>query len=292
MEGFDISLGRGLKPAFDDAPLRYRCQIDGVDYLHLRGCQNGDLFITRHGWPCSDCLFPDRWFTGEQFKKSGRALAGATGAVYRVPVAHRASPRFALVAKFSRFGQDVGITVVGEQSGDAEFMARVDQAEFLPPFEEFGNLMRLRKMCRGQFVTMAPLAIYSPPTRYLTWQLGRKPHLQETYSRRLIDSQSGGEEAITYDWERLYVLLYRWMDGVDAEQAGNAGLISRERMAEWTRAMTRTLARMNWVVLDHKPRHLILRTDRKTRRVLMRNALPVIGLVDYELLCPLGKSQE
>ncbi|HSP43681.1 MAG TPA: hypothetical protein VLO11_12470 [Luteolibacter sp.] len=286
MEGFDLRLGRGLKPAFDDAPERFRRRIDGVDYLHLKGQQNGDLYITRHGWPCANCLLPERWFAGEQFRKPGRALAGATGAVYRVPVAHPANSRFALVVKFSRFGQDVGITVADELIGDAGFMARVDHAEFLPPFEEFGNLMRLRRQCRGHFVTKAPLAIYSPPTRYLAWQLGRKPHLQGTYGRRLLASQDRGENVVEYDWERIYILLYRWMDGVDAEQAHAAGCISQDRMIDWTRDTATILRQLGWLVLDHKPRHLILRPHRKTRRILMRHGQPVFGLIDYELLYP------
>jgi hypothetical protein len=286
MEGFDLSLGRGLKPAFDAAPGRFRRRIAGVDYIHLKGRQNGDLFITRHGWPCADCLLPERWFTGEQFRKPGRALAGATGAVYRVPVAHPANPRFALVVKFSRFGQDVGITVADELIGNADFMARVDEAMFLPPFEEFGNLMRLRESCRSRFVTKAPLAIYMPPTRYLGWQLGRKAHLQSTYQRRLLTSQDGNAHAVDYNWDRLYILLYRWMDGIDAEQAQAAGLIPRERMIEWTRSVAADLQQLGWMVLDHKPRHLILRTHRKTRRILKRHSRPLLGLVDYELLVP------
>jgi hypothetical protein len=185
MEGFDLTLGRGLKPGFDEAQACFRRRIGGVDYLHLRGRQNGDLYLTRHGWPCADCLLPERWFTGEQFRKPGQALAGATGAVYRVPTAHPARKGFALVVKFSRFGQDVGITVVDELIANRQFMARVDHAEFLPPFEEFANLERLRGQCRGLFATKAPLAIYSPPTRYLAWQLGRKNHLQWTYRRQL-----------------------------------------------------------------------------------------------------------
>lgn len=286
MEGFDLRLGRGLKPAFDEAPGNFRRRIDGVDYIHLKGRQNGDLYVTRHGWPFAECLLPERWFTGEQFRKPGQALAGATGAVYRVPVAHPVNRRFALVVKFSRFGQDVGITVADELIGDAAFMARVDNAEFLPPFEEFGNLMRLRRQCRGLFVTKAPLAVYSPPTRYLAWRLGRKPHLQGTYDRRLLASQEDGDDKIEYDWERIYILLYRWMDGTDAEQAHAAGLIARERMIDWTRDTATTLQQLGWVVLDHKPRHLILRPHRKTRRILMRHSRPVFGLIDYELLYP------
>lgn len=292
MEGFDLSLGKGLKPPFDDAPVRFRRRIAGVDYLHLKGRQSGDLYITRSGWPVAPSILPERWFTGSQFRKPGRALAGATGAVYRVPVAHPIQSNFAIVVKFSRFGQDVGLTVVGhELNADAEFMSRVDHAEFLPPFEEFGNLMRLRAQCRGYFVTQSPLAIYSPPTRYHAWQLGRKSHLQSTYAHRLLKSQDPSEkgETVEYAWERIYILLYRWMDGIDAVQASRAGLIFEPRMADWTRQVAAVLRQLGWVVLDHKPRHLILRQGKRTQSLLMRGETPVFGLVDYELLVPASK---
>jgi len=286
MEGFDPSLGRGIKPDFNEAPERFRRRIDGVDYLHLRGRQNGDLYVTRHGWPIVHSLLPGQWFTGEQFRKPGQALAGATGAVYRVPVAHPANPRFALVVKFSRFGQDVGITVADELIADPKFMAQVDQAEFLPPFAEFAHLERLRGQCRGLFRTMTPLAIYSPPTRYLAWQLGRKNHLQWTYRRQLDASQGSDSTAtkVEYDWERIYILLYRWIDGVDLEQAQVAGLVSQDQMVEWTRGAAASLAGLGWVVLDHKPRHLIVRPIGKKRGILRRHDKPVLGLIDYELL--------
>jgi hypothetical protein len=289
MEGFDLSLGKGRKPLFDDAPDRFRRRISGVDYLHLKGRQTGNLFITRAGWPVASSILPERWFTGAQFSKPGQALAGATGAVYRVPVAHPVRSNFALVVKFSRFGQEVGLTVVGRDLNEnADFMSRVDHAEFLPPFEEFGNLMRLRSQCRGHFVTKAPLAIYSPPTRYLAWQLGRKSHLESTYAHRLSTSQgrSGTAEKVGYDWERIYILLYRWMDGIDAEQAFGAGLISEPRMINWTLQVAADLRQLGWVVLDHKPRHLILRQQKEARSPLVRRGAPVLGLVDYELLYP------
>ncbi len=289
MEGFDLSLGKGLKPLFDEVPVRFRRRIDGVDYLHLKGRQSGDLFITREGWPAASSILPERWFTGAQFSKPGQALAGATGAVYRVPVAHPARSDFAIVVKFSRFGQDVGLTVVSrELSADADFMSRVEYAEFLPPFEEFGNLMRLRAQCRGHLVTQTPLAIYSPPTRHQAWELGRKCHLQSTYTHRLRESQGPADEieTVEYAWERLYILLYRWMDGIDVEQAYGAGLISEPRMSEWTLKVAAVLRQLGWVVLDHKPRHLILRQRKMERSPLMRRGVPVLGLVDYELLFP------
>jgi hypothetical protein len=289
MEGFDLHLARGLRSAFDDAPARYRKRVSGVDYLHLRGRQGGDLFFTREGWPMASCLAPERWFTGGQFRKPGQALAGATGAVYRVPVPHPArNDGFALVVKFSRFGQDVGLTVADKLIGGASFEEKMATAEFLPPFEEFANLSRLREQCRGKFATKAPLAIYSPPTRYHAWQLGRKEHLQWTYEQQLRASQETGDDEVFYDWERIYILLYRWMDGIDAEQAHRCGLLTLSQMSDLTREMADTLLSMGWCVLDHKPRHLIVRQHRKTRRLLARGDRPILGLIDYELLVPVS----
>ncbi len=289
MEAFDLRLGRGRKPPFDEAPAGFRRRVSGVDYLHLKGRQSGDMFVTRAGWPIAAEILPEKWFVGDAFRKPGRALAGATGAVYRVPVAHPVRNNFSLVVKFSRFGQDVGITLAGQElTSDEALMARVDRAEFLPPFEEFGNLERLREKARGRIATMTPLAIYSPPTRYHAWQLGRKTHLQGTYDKQLLASQEsvGAESPITYEWERIYILLYQWIDGMDAEQAHGAGLVSKTQMADWTRETAAFLRGIGWLVLDHKPRHLIVRQHRKTRRLLMRRGKPVLGLIDYELLVP------
>ena len=159
-------------------------------------------------------------------------------------------------------------------------------AEFLPPFEEFGNLCRLREQSRGRFATKAPLAIYSPPTRHLAWQLGRKSHLQWAYERQLGASQDEADGKVAYDFEWLYILLYRWMDGIDAEQAHRCGQLSLTQMSRLTRDMADTLRKLGWYVLDHKPRHLIVRQHHKTRRLLNRGGHTVLGLVDYELLYP------
>ena len=286
MEGFDINLSRSLIPSFDEAPTRFRRCISGVEYLHVRGLQGGDLFVTREGWANASCLVPDRWFTGGKFCKPGQALAGATGAVYRVPVAHAARDDFALVVKFSRFGQDVGITAADGVIDDPGLQERMDAAEFLPPFEEFANLYQLRSQCRGIFATQAPLAIYSPPARYLAWQLGRKSHLQWAYERQLGASQDETGTKVEYDFERLYILLYRWLGGIDVEHANHAGVIPASEMIRLTRAAADTLRGLGWCVLDHKPRHLLVRQQQKTGCFISRKGRVVLGLVDYELLYP------
>lgn len=58
-------------------------------------------------------------------------------------------------------------------------------------------------------------------------------------------------------------------------------------MSELTRDSAALLRRLGWMVLDHKPRHLILRQHHRTRQLLVRHGKPVLGLVDYELLVPI-----
>lgn len=289
MEGFELTLVRGHKPSFAAAPDTHRRRLFGVDYLHLKGRQNGDLFVTAHGWPIASTLLPDQWFGGEQFCKPGRALAGATGAVYRVPVPHPARHDYTLVVKFSRFGQDAGNMATAWRGGPPA--ARWEDfagTDFLPPFEEFGNLTRLRAQARGCFATQVPLAIYSPPSRYLAWQLGRKAPLEARYNHRMRREQAHAPgPPVTYDWERLYILLYGWLEGADAEEAARHGAISAAKMTALTRESGQELARLGWVVLDHKPRHVILRPMGPGFEVLRRGGRVCYGLIDYELLYPL-----
>jgi hypothetical protein len=289
MEGFDLTFARGRKPGFAAAPAAHHRRLFGVDYLHLKGRQNGDLFITPHGWPIAGALLPDQWFGGQQFCKPGRALAGATGAVYRVPVPHPARRNYTLVVKFSRFGQDAGDMATAWDGGlPAALREDFVGTDFLPPFEEFGNLARLRTQARGRFATQVPLAIYSPPTRYLAWQMGRKSHLEARYNQRMRREQAGTPEpVVTYDWERLYILLYGWLEGVDAEEAARHGVVNADQMTALTHESGQELTRLGWVVLDHKPRHVILRPLGRGFEVLRRQGRPWYGLIDYELLYPL-----
>ena len=287
MEQFNYKFGKIYQPAFDRVPAEHRFNLFGVDYVRLVGKQGGDLYVTRHGWGCLESVMPGAWFVGGRFKKVGRALAGATGAVYRVPVAHRARDDFALVAKFSRAAQDISVTLVGRGDHlDAEERARVEEAEFLSPFEEFGNLVQLRTAAKSAIPTKHPLAIYSPPTRYLDWELGRKSYVCARMSRALEASQRDAPNGhlVKYDWERLYILLYRWIDGIDAEAAMQAGMISKDQMIALGQEARVRMRRLGWMVCDHKPRHVIVRHTRERTSLLRRNQEVAWALIDYELL--------
>ncbi|MCC7406695.1 MAG: hypothetical protein IT442_01400 [Phycisphaeraceae bacterium] len=291
MEAYDWTFSRGRKPAFDLVPARHRVRLFDVDYVHLRGLQSGDLFVTRSGWPLIECLVPGRWFVGERFSRVGRALAGATGAVYRVPVEHPRDDDFALVVKFCRFGQDALVTSVDPTViADPVLRQRFAGAEFLSPFEEFGNLMRLRQAAGSRIRTKRPLAIFSPATRHLDWELGRKPYLQHMYSARLLASQAHlpPDQRLDYSWERIYVLLYHWIDGLDAVEAAKQGLLDAAQVERLTVLTRDTLLGAGWVVLDHKPRHVIVRPSSCGPGALTRHDQVVWAIVDYELLMPAG----
>lgn len=286
MEGYDWAFDRGRHLRFDEVPAEHRRTIYGVDYIHLRGMQSGDLFLTRWGWPQVPHLTPDRWFTGQRFSRVGRALAGATGAVYRVPVEHPRAPDFALVVKFSRFAQDSGVTRFDPGPADRpEDADRFLGAEFLSPFEEFANLVQLRNDARPPIYTKRPLAIYSPATRHLEWELARKSFIFKLGSKDLLQNQTHHSSVapVTYDAERLYVLLYHWIDGIDATQAYRANLLSQSTVHELTDLARTRVRQAGWVVADHKPHHVIVRTDRDGK-LLRRHGQILWGLVDFELL--------
>jgi len=288
LERFDYRFHRHHQRAFDDAPQALRRRVFGVDYLQLRGKQSGDLFVTRHGWPVLGSLAPSQWFLGERLRKVGRALFGATGAVYRVPVPHPARPQFALVVKFNRFAQEALVSIAPGEISDWVERDRIAASEFLSPFEEFANLERLRARAGSRIPTKAPLAIYCPATRYLDWQLGRRSHRRWWYDRVLREDQAAipEENRVRYDWERMYILLYRWIDGMDAEAAYQQGYLSDEGLRRLTSDAREALRTLGWDVLDHKPRHIIVRASPEPNRLLERAGRPLWALVDYELLMP------
>lgn len=288
MERFDYTFRRGIKPAFEDVPAAHKLKLFDVDYVHLKGRQGGEFFVTPHGWTAMDSLLPQHWFVGRRFCKVGRALAGATGAVYRVPVPHKTREDFALVVKFSRFCQHVGVTAVDPAMNlNEEQIFRIESSHFLSPFEEFGNLYKLRKSAGTQIPTKAPLAIYSPPSRYLDWQLGRESHLKDFHSKRLLNSQDHlpEDQRMDFDWERQYIVLYRWINGIDAEQAVDKGLIDMGQMSKLAREARDAMASHGWEVMDHKPRHVILRQDKDGQLIPRKDSL-LWALIDYELLYP------
>ncbi len=289
MEAYEFSLQQGRLPAFDVVASPNRRRIHGVDYVYLRGLKGGEFYFTRDGWSMAESLLPCHWHDDQRFCRVGRALPGATGSVYRVPVPHRLRGSVDIVVKFCRFGQDVGLTTIGPGSEFPWPEEILNDAEFLGPFEEFGAIDTLRRRARGapRIRTKRPLAIHVPPTLYAGWQLGRADYRLNRQMRALDADQEDRDPAVRvrYDPERMYVMLYSWVDGIDAEQAAASGMISHERMMQLGREAAEAVAAHGFAVLDHKPRHVIVRA-RRYGELLRRHGRIAFALVDYELLVP------
>jgi hypothetical protein len=279
----------GALPAFDEAPPAARRRAFGVDYLAIRGMQGGELYFTRAGWARAPSLLPRVWFDNERFLRIGKALQKATGSVYLVPVPHPARGRVGVVVKFCRFGQDVGCTRIEPGLLPAAVAPLVSGAEFAGPFEEFGLLARLRAF-RGphgeRFRTKIPLVIYCPPTRYVPWRLGRDQSRCWRHDRVLADGQESmpPSRRIVHHWDRIYVMLYQWIEGIDLEEAGANNLLTEEEVGAFTMQVARDLLAAGFAVTDHKARHIIVRPDPGSGRLVRRGGRIACSLIDYELL--------
>ena len=286
MERFRLRKHRGRRPSFDALPAAQRRRAFGVDYAWVRGLQGGELFFTRQGWAIAESLLPEQWFDDERYRRVGRALPGATAAIYHVPIRHPRRSRYGLVVRFSRFAQDVGFTYSDASTRFGWPDERLPAAAFNDPFSEFGLLHQLRQASHGRIRTKHPLLIYCPCTHYESWRLGRDPRRVIAGRHRLALDQEHVTDCprITLEPERLYILVYQWIDGVDLERAGLDQSLPVEMVETFTREVAQTLLSTGFAVLDHKPRHIILRVNRTGSDWLRRHEEWSWALIDYELL--------
>jgi hypothetical protein len=230
---------------------------------------------------------PEQWFLAEQYARRGSRLPGATGAVYRVDTGVPDGERLTLVVKFSRFAQDLDQALAALLHGAGR--ESVFGAQWNDPFEELGVLAELRRARRAgapRVLTKRPLAIYCPPGEHRRWQLARSGTLLAGARERLgRDQRDHGDAGPVHLHElRQYVLLYEWVQGLDAEQWHQAGALSQAEMESLNARVAHELALNGFRVLDHKPRHIILRQRRATDELLRRRGELVYALVDFELL--------
>lgn len=274
---------------FDAIPAELKLRVFGVEYVCLDLADGAQLFVTRHGWPLLDHLWPVRWFEGRPYAQRGQRLPGSTGNVYRIATWNDEGRRADLVVKFSRFAQDAPLHIKSTFPTDVP-QEVIDGARFNSPFEEFGLLMDLR---RGRFgpqglriLTKRPLAIFSPQQEYQLWQLGRSQFWFQSHQRALLRDQleTGLPSAVELNIKRNYIMLFGWVDGLNAEDCFDQGLLDETELRNLTYRVTEELRGKGFYVLDNKPKHFILRPRRGRRELLRRNGKLVYLLVDFELL--------
>jgi len=272
---------------FDRLPAQRKVRAFGVEYGHVRPEGGGDLYITAHGWPRREELLPANWYADDWFARQGERLAGATGSVYHVATRPAGGRSTDLVVKFSRVAQEISITVATSFPDHVppEVLAN---ARFNSPMEEFGLLMDLRREAlrpgRPRLLAQRPLAIFAPPETFDLWQLGRSRSRLHPHLRLLEEDQGSAGKAIEFDIKRIYVVLYGWIKGSDAEVCLQSGLIGKDELCALTARVNHELETCGFRVLDNKPKHFILRKRRDGRAMRDRAGRLVYGLVDFELL--------
>ena len=287
MDNKSTPAGNNDRPPFQILPPVRRARLFGVDYALCPQPDGGELYITWQAWHWLDYLRPPRWWNADSLTVTGERLGGSTGTVYRVRSTPPGQPPRDLVVKFSRVAQDVPL-FIPDAFLDTLPRDAVATARFLGPFAEFGLIHELRDSIFNhgdrRLRTKVPLAIYSPPERYPLWQTGRHPDIFRSHLHAMAHEQfENGLARVSLDIERDYLEIFAWVDGIDAEEAFNRGLIRKDDLAPLTRSANLTLSRLGYRVLDNKPRHLIVR-PMPDGTLLRRHGRIVYSMIDFELL--------
>lgn len=264
---------RDLMPAPDKMQMPRQAvlvRVLGVDYVHLRTPDGGDLYVTRHGVPHVRHLMPENWHEQAWFERHRQRLEG-TAAVYKVPTKPVEGKSIALVVKYCRVGQDVPLAT--------HIIYSVLNAEFNSPFEEFSLVEEMRLSEHGPadlaIFPKLPLAIYVPPERMQLWQMGR--------SEWRIASKIAQHPGIEIDILRDYIMVYGWIHGVDAVEAHGLGLLNGEELEALTRRVTAEMHGKGFRMLDMKPKHIVVFPG-ANGGLLGENGRVHYRVLDFELL--------
>ena len=276
-------------PGTIDDVARLECaRVFGVEYARIIEADGGELFVTRYGWPLVEHCRPAAWYHGHRYAEVGVKLTGGTGSVYRVPTVGRRGREVALVVKFSRFAQDVPLLITDDASRHITRDA-VANARFNSPFEEFGILNELRVGRFGpahlRVRTKRPLAIYCPPHQESMWRLGRTDSRFDSYRRRQqYDQEKAADmERADLHGDRVYVMIFAFVKGENAESLYERGVLSDDELHKLSDRISDEVYEKGFLVLDHKPKHIILRLG-KDGRPIRRDGKCAYTIVDFELM--------
>lgn len=278
-----------LDVSFEQLPEEHRVCVYGVNYARFVLDSGGELYFTHDGWSLSTLVLPKAWFAEQRYATQGESLEGATGTVYRLATAMPLGATHDVVVKFSRMAQHVPL-FFDRESNPYVPLSLQENIYFNDPFEEFALALELRGGRYGppaiRMRVKKPLAIYCPPTEYESWQMGRKEYMFNQSALRLQQDQARrhNSEPVTLHRNRDYIVLYQWVKGLDAEHMFQKGLLDEAGLRALHDRVNRELLLKGFVMLDNKPRHVILRERRKRGELLSRNAALTYALVDFELL--------
>jgi len=250
-----------------------------VDYVHAKTGDGGDIYVTRHGLPFIGHMEPENWYTPKWFKANREKLAG-TSTVYKVKTKPVGGKSLDMVVKWCRMGQDVPL--------ETKIIEDVLRAEFNSPFEEFSLVEELRANSYGpqdlKIMLQKPLAVYVPPERLQLWQTGR--------SKAKIMSKIAKHPGIEIDILRQYILIYKWVRGLNAVAAFDQAGLPDKKLSEFTQQIINDLRLKGYRVLDQKPAHFIMRPRPDGSMLHRRDRGMPYALVDFELLERMPEHEE
>jgi hypothetical protein len=241
-----------------------------ISYIHIKLRNSGDLYLTKYGMPFIENLKPVNFLTDSEWFANNSLRLSGTGFTYKVKTKTINERNLEIVIKWNRMGQDI--------PGAWEY-SQLLNAEFNSPFEEFSLVMELRDSkyeSPGRIITQQPLAIYVPSERKELWQTGRR----EDKMKLKIDRH----HEIKLDMLRPYLVVYKWIKGIDASEACLKGIISDEKVRQLTLDVERDMEHKGFIVRDSKPHHIIIRQKADGDLYLDKENKILYALVDYELL--------
>ena len=254
-------------------------RILNVNYAHKKYDNGDDLYVTEYGLPFFNLLDPNNFLIDKEWFRNNSMRLSGSGTTYKVMTKRVDNRSRNIVIKYNRMGQEVP---------GAERWQELGNAEFNSPFEEFSLVMELKHTKNetpGNVITQKPLAIYVPVKRIELERTGRiKYKLQsklETH-RRYVE----------LDIFRAYVVIYEWINGIDAAHACDEEVIDEVLMMKLTSEVEEEMRLNGFVTRDNKPHHIIIRPDKNGGLKKDRSGNVLRAVIDYELLARTPEKEE
>ena len=187
--------------------------------------EGGDLYVTRLGWPWLAQLLPAHWYTDEWYARRGEAARLHRSRVSR---AHAAGGRQAARtwSSNSRAWHRTSLhrDLLSRQGAAGDARDRTLQQPHGGVRAGHGAATRRLRSHGPAHPHAAPAGRSTPRPRSSisgSWAAAQGSFLQ--HDRLLAEDQENAVKAIELDIRRIYVLLYRWIKGSDAEESFEAG---------------------------------------------------------------------
>lgn len=253
-------------------------KVFDVEYTHLKLEKEADIYFTKRGLPFIENLMPENFITDRRwYKENSRRLSG-TACLYKVRT-KKVNDKFKdIIVKWNRMGQEI------PGAGDCNELMH---AEFNSPFEEFSLVEELKDaICKSpaKITIQNPLAIYVPSEYVELSQTGRKIYK--------IKSKINEHKDIELDMFRLYAVIYDWIEGIDATEAFEKGIINEKCMEILTLDSREKLEKEGFQVKDSKPHHIIVMPQKNGNLARDKDGKIIYGLVDFELLTRTPQREE